>query len=74
MFDQSANFGFLKEHPLLVWHGAGAELFVYLDAQVAMFKIRAFGDEMAKNLEAALREFAAIADALSSRAAQPTDT
>ncbi|MCZ7379422.1 DEAD/DEAH box helicase family protein [Micromonospora sp. WMMC250] len=48
--EQSANFGFLREHPLLVWYGAGAELLVYVDAQAAMFKIRAFGDEMAKDL------------------------
>lgn len=48
--EQSANFGFLKEHPLLVWYGAGAELLVYVDAQAAMFKIRAFGDELAKDL------------------------
>ncbi|PZF90078.1 hypothetical protein C1I93_23220 [Micromonospora endophytica] len=48
--ERSANFGFLKDHPLLVWYGAGAELLVYVDAQAAMFKIRAFGDELAKDL------------------------
>ncbi|MGW4498403.1 DEAD/DEAH box helicase family protein [Micromonospora sp. NPDC004336] len=48
--EHSANFGFLKDHPLLVWYGAGAELLVYVDAQSAMFKIRAFGDELAKEL------------------------
>ncbi|MEV6815208.1 DEAD/DEAH box helicase family protein, partial [Micromonospora sp. NPDC051296] len=50
MAERSANFGFLKDHPLLVWYGAGAELLVYVDAQAAMFKIRAFGDELAKDL------------------------
>lgn len=38
--EQSANFGFLADHPLLVWYGAGAELLVYVDAQSAMFKPR----------------------------------
>lgn len=48
--EQSANFGFLTDHPLLVWYGAGAELLVYLDAQSAMFKARAFGDVLARDL------------------------
>ena len=34
----------------MVWYGAGAELLVYVDAQAAMFKLRAFGDELAKDL------------------------
>ncbi|WP_432898896.1 DEAD/DEAH box helicase family protein [Micromonospora matsumotoense] len=48
--EQSANFGFLADHPLLVWYGAGAELLVYVDAQSAMFKARAFGDVLARDL------------------------
>ncbi|MGW0435590.1 DEAD/DEAH box helicase family protein [Micromonospora sp. NPDC003197] len=48
--EQSANFGFLIQHPLLVWYGAGAELLVYVDAQSALFKTRTFGDELAKDL------------------------
>ncbi|WP_199489156.1 DEAD/DEAH box helicase family protein [Micromonospora craniellae] len=50
MAERSANFGFLRDHSVLVWYGAGAELLVYVDAQAAMFKIRTFGDEMAKDL------------------------
>lgn len=48
--EQSANFGFLAEHPLLVWYGAGAELLVYVDAQSAMLKTRSFGEVLAKDL------------------------
>ncbi|MFE0593975.1 DEAD/DEAH box helicase family protein [Micromonospora echinospora] len=48
--EQSANFGFLKAHPLLVWYGTGAELLVYVDAQSSMFKARAFGDVLASDL------------------------
>ncbi|WDZ84286.1 type I restriction-modification enzyme R subunit C-terminal domain-containing protein [Micromonospora cathayae] len=40
----------MADHPLLVWYGAGAELLVYLDAQSAMFKARAFGDVLARDL------------------------
>ncbi len=47
---QSANFGFLHAHPLLVWYGAGAEALVYVDAQASMFKSRAFGDVLANDL------------------------
>ncbi|MGI5213133.1 DEAD/DEAH box helicase family protein [Plantactinospora sp. CA-290183] len=48
--EQSANFGFLKAHPLLLWYGAGAEALVYVDAQASMFKTRAFGDVLAREL------------------------
>jgi type I restriction enzyme R subunit len=48
---QSANFGFLEPHqPLLVWYGVGAESLVYVDAQAAMFKTRAFGEALAREL------------------------
>ncbi|MEH1099347.1 DEAD/DEAH box helicase family protein [Micromonospora sp. CPCC 205561] len=50
MAEQSANFGFLKDHPLLVFYGTGAESLVYVDAQAAMFKTRAFGDVLAQDL------------------------
>ncbi|MFI0795631.1 DEAD/DEAH box helicase family protein [Micromonospora rubida] len=48
--EQSANFGFLKSHPLLVWYGAGAESLVYVDAQAAMVKTRSFGEVLARDL------------------------
>ncbi|MFI2664000.1 type I restriction endonuclease subunit R [Micromonospora carbonacea] len=48
--EQSANFGFLKDHPLLVWYGAGAESLVYVDAQAAMVKTRSFGEVLARDL------------------------
>lgn len=47
---QSPNFGFLQAHPLLVFYGVGAESLVYVDAQAAMFKARAFGDVLARDL------------------------
>ncbi|MEV0806733.1 DEAD/DEAH box helicase family protein [Micromonospora sp. NPDC050200] len=50
MAEQSANFGFLKDHPLLVWYGAGAESLVYVDAQAAMVKTRSFGEVLAHDL------------------------
>ncbi|MDO3704712.1 type I restriction-modification enzyme R subunit C-terminal domain-containing protein [Micromonospora sp. C28SCA-DRY-2] len=48
--ERSANFGFLKDHPLLVFYGAGAEALVYVDAQAAMFKTRSFGEVLAQDL------------------------
>ncbi|WP_422772041.1 DEAD/DEAH box helicase family protein [Plantactinospora sp. WMMC1484] len=48
--EQSANFGFLKSHPLLLWYGAGAETLVYVDAQSSIFKTRAFGEVLARDL------------------------
>ena len=48
--DQSPNFGFLAPYPLLIFYGAGAEALVYVDAQAAMFKARAFGEVLAKDL------------------------
>ncbi|WP_230395595.1 DEAD/DEAH box helicase family protein [Plantactinospora alkalitolerans] len=50
MAEQSANFGFLKAHPLLLWYGAKAETLIYVDAQASMFKTRAFGEVMAHEL------------------------
>ncbi|MEQ4302537.1 DEAD/DEAH box helicase family protein [Plantactinospora sp. B6F1] len=48
--EQSANFGFLEAHPLLLWYGASAESLIYVDAQAAMFKTRTFGDVLAREL------------------------
>ncbi|WP_326555422.1 DEAD/DEAH box helicase family protein [Micromonospora sp. NBC_01813] len=48
--NQSANFGFLVDHPLLVFYGVGTESLIYVDAQASMFKARAFGDTMARDL------------------------
>ncbi|MGC4805852.1 DEAD/DEAH box helicase family protein [Micromonospora sp. DT233] len=48
--EQSANFGFLQDYPLLVWYGAGAEALLYVDAQAAMVKTRSFGEVLAGDL------------------------
>ncbi|MFV2020339.1 type I restriction-modification enzyme R subunit C-terminal domain-containing protein [Micromonospora sp. LOL_023] len=38
------------DHELLVWYGVGTESLIYVDAQASMFKARAFGDTLAREL------------------------
>ena len=47
----SANFGFLLQHePLLVLYGAGAEAAIFTDPNVAIYKVRQFGEVLATDL------------------------
>ncbi|WP_158624147.1 DEAD/DEAH box helicase family protein [Micromonospora sp. HM5-17] len=47
---QSANFGFLAAHPLLLWYGAGAEWLVYANPWASLLRSRSFGEVLADEL------------------------
>lgn len=70
---RTPNFGFLLAHEaVLVRYGAAAESMVFTDPNTSMVKARQFGEqlvaalvtEIVDDLQAALNEFAAVAEAL----------